>query len=488
MLTAQIIIEILVGVVILNTIGAVATIFREKRDISAIWAWLLVLLVFPVIGFLFYAIFGRRLTDKKIFNMQGQARMGLDQMVRNQKKRLKNGELVKTLDITAGAKEMINMFLRTDKAVLTHKNKVEIFTDGRKKFDQLFADMREAKHHINIEYFTIYDDGIGNELVRVLEERAAAGIEVRVIYDQFGSHGRKTKLFKHLVELGGEVEPFLTGRFQALTFRVNFRDHRKLVIIDGKVGYIGGYNVGDQYLGLSKKFGPWRDTHLRIQGDGVLALQSRFFMDWNATHKNASVKFNDKYFPEIGTGISDGDTSMQIVSSGPDGELQQVKRGYMQMFTAARKSIVIQTPYFIPDEGMLEVLQNAALAGIKVHLMIPHMPDHPFVYQATKYYAHEILENGAKVSIYDGGFLHTKVVVVDDKIASVGSANMDIRSFRLNFEANAFMYDRDIAGRLIGNFHDDLAKSHPLTLQDFKKQSKWQSFKQKFSRLLSPIL
>lgn len=481
-------IEILLGIVVLNTIGAVATVFREKRDISAIWAWLLMLLVFPVVGFLFYAVFGRSLTDKKIFNLQGQARWGLDQMVTNQKKRLRSGELVKTLDITAGAKEMINMFLRTDKAFLTHKNKVEIFTDGRAKFDQLFADMRQAEHHINLEYFTIYDDEIGNELVRVLEERAAAGIEVRVIYDQFGSHGRKTKLFKHLVELGGEVEAFLTGRFQALTFRVNFRDHRKLVIIDGKTGYIGGFNVGDQYLGRSKKFGKWRDTHLRIQGDGVLALQSRFFMDWNATHKNASVKYKEKYFPETAANELGGETSMQIVSSGPDDDLQQVKRGYMQMVAAARKSIVIQTPYFIPDEGMLEVLQNAALAGIKVHLMIPHMPDHPFVYQATKYYAHELLDSGAKVSVYDGGFLHTKVVVVDDKMASVGSANMDIRSFRLNFEANAFMYDRDIAGRLVGNFHDDLAQSHPLTLKDFAEQSKWQSFKQKFSRLLSPIL
>lgn len=480
------IIEITALVVILNTIVAIITVFHEKRDISAIWAWLLVLIVFPIIGFLVYAVFGRKITNKKIFNMKSQIRLGIDTIVANQEERLSSNQLTGAKEITNSAKELVNMFLRTDKAILTEQNHVEIFTDGQAKFASLFKDLKAAQHHINIEYFTIRDDETGRELVQILEERAAAGIRVRVIYDQFGSHGRNKKLFKKLVELGGEVEPFLASRFQILTFRVNFRDHRKLVIIDGKVGYIGGFNVSDQYIKPSKKFGYWRDTHLRIQGDGVLALQSRFFLDWNATHKSTRVEFNAEYFPKATT--INGSTAMQIVSSGPDSDLQQIKRGYMQMIATARKSILIQTPYFIPDSGMLEVIQNAALAGIDVHLMIPSMPDHPFVYQATKYYANEILQCGASVSTYNGGFLHAKVLVIDGKMASVGSANFDIRSFRLNFEGNAFMYDKKVAKELENIFNEDLKKSTPLTLQDFLNQSLWQSFKQRFSRLLSPIL
>ncbi|MCM0598677.1 cardiolipin synthase [Periweissella fabalis] len=480
------IVEITTLIVIINTIVAVITVFHEKRDISAIWAWLLVLIVFPIIGFFVYAIFGRKMTDKKIFNMKSQIRLGIDTIVTNQELRLNSSQFTETQKITKSAKELVNMFLKTDKAILTEQNHVEIFTDGKEKFASLFRDLQQAQHHINIEYFTIRNDKTGQKLVQILEERAAAGIRVRVIYDQFGSHGRNKKLFKKLVELGGEVEPFLASRFQILTFRVNFRDHRKLVVIDGKIGYIGGFNVSNQYIEPSKKFGYWRDTHLRIQGDGVLALQSRFFLDWNATHKTSRVEFNDKYFPRATT--INGSTAMQIVSSGPDSDLQQIKRGYMQMIATARESILIQTPYFIPDSGMLEVIQNASLSGIDVHVMIPSVPDHPFVYQATKYYANEILQCGASVSTYNGGFLHAKVLVVDGKMASVGSANFDIRSFRLNFEGNAFMYDKKVAQELQNIFNEDLKRCTPLTLQDFLNQSLWQSFKQRFSRLLSPIL
>lgn len=477
--------QIVAIIIIINTLVAVFTVFHEKRDISTIWAWLLVLIMFPIVGFLVYAIFGRKITNKKIFNMKSQVRLGLETMVANQETHLADQQLFESDKITNGAKEMINMFLRTDKAILTQQNKVDIFTDGESKFKNLFNDLKHAQHHINIEYFTIRNDETGKELIQILEERAAAGIKVRIIYDQFGSHGRNKKLFKKLVELGGEVEPFLAGKFQLLTFRVNFRDHRKLVIVDGSIGYIGGFNIANQYRKPSKKFGFWRDTHIRIKGDGVLALQSRFFLDWNATHKTNRVEFNTNYFPQNNV---KGTTALQIVSSGPDSDLEQIKRGYMQMIATARKSILIQTPYFIPDSGMLEVLQNAALSGIDVHLMIPSIPDHLFVYQATKYYAYEILQRGAKVSVYNGGFLHAKVIVVDGKLASVGSANFDIRSFKLNFEANAFMYDTKVAEKLEAIFREDLTKSAPLRLQDFVNQSWWQSFKQKFSRLLSPIL
>ncbi len=344
--------------------------------------------------------------------------------------------------VTNAARELVRLFLETDNAILTKKNAVRTYTDGEKLFASLFEDIRRAKHHVNIEFFTWYNDQIGNELVHLLEKKAAAGVQVRIIYDILGSHGSKQKLFKHLIELGGQAEPFLTPKYFPITFRLNFRNHRKITIIDGNIGYIGGFNVGDQYLGRKQRFGYWRDTHLRVMGDAVLSMQSRFFLDWNATTKKAQVSFDDKYFPRTKAA---GTTSMQIVSSGPDDDRQKIKQGYVKMISIATESIYIETPYFVPDGSVLEALSIAAAAGVDVRIIIPDRPDHPFVYRATEYYCRELIQSGGKVYAYRKGFMHSKMVVIDGKIVSIGSANMDIRSFRLNFEANAFLYDREFA-------------------------------------------
>ncbi len=276
-------------------------------------------------------------------------------------------------------------------------------------------------------------------------------------------------------------------RFQLLALRFNFRIHRKIAIIDGKIGYIGGFNVGDQYLGEFTKFGNWRDTHLRMDGDAVLSMQSRFLMDWNATAEaNELLIDTAQYFPE---NIElPGKSMVQIVTSGPDSQVNQIKQGFMRMFASAKQEIIIQTPYFIPDSPILETLEIALMSGVKVRLMIPNKPDHPFVYRATQYYAKELINWGAEVYQYEGGFLHSKVVIIDNEVATVGSANMDIRSFSLNFEANAFIYDRQLATQLELQFNEDVAQSLQLTQDYFDQQSIWMKFKQKFSRLFSPIL
>jgi len=245
--------------------------------------------------------------------------------------------------------------------------------------------------------------------------------------------------------------------------------------------------VGDQYLGQFKKFGHWRDTHLRIHGDAVLSLQSRFLMDWNATAEpNELLVKTTQYFPVIST--LPGRSMVQIVSSGPDNDMKQIKQGFMRMFASARTEITIQTPYFIPDAAILETLEIAVMSGVRVRLMIPDRPDHPFVYRATQYYAKELIDLGAEVYRYDGGFLHSKVVIIDHEIATVGSANMDIRSFALNFETNAFMYDPAFAGQLEALFEQDVSQSTQLTTVDYEEQSIWMTILQKFSRLFSPIL
>ena len=484
-MSSSIIFSIIAIIFILNLIAAIITVFDEKRDIASIWAWLLVLLLFPVVGFFIYAFLGRKISHSKIFDLRTQEDLGIDQIAENQRDLLaKNAE--EDREKYSEQEPFFNLFLNSDEAVLTQKNEVRLFNNGPEKFKALFEDIRNAKNHINVEYFSIFDDELGNQLVDLLTEKAHEGVKVRVLFDQFGSHGRNKKLYERLRAAGGQDMAFLESPWP-ITFRANFRLHRKLVVIDGKIGYIGGLNVGDEYVGKSKKFGNWRDTHTRIVGDAVLSLQGRFFMDWNATAKKENkLQFSKDYFPNDTEG--NGNTAVQIVTSGPDQDTQQIKQGYMRQIASARESITIQTPYFIPDQGMMDLLTVAAMSGVKVRLMIPCMPDHPFVYRATEYYAKELLDAGGEVYTYDNGFIHAKVVTIDGKVSSVGSANMDMRSFGLNFEGNAFMYDEDIAKQLEDFFEQDIKASTHLNEQYFENQSKWLKFKQKFSRLLSPIL
>jgi cardiolipin synthase len=466
-----------------NTVAAVITVFRDKnRDITTIWAWMLVLTLFPVIGFLVYFFFGRKLSHRRIFDLRTQEVMGIDQIAENQRRLV--DELPSGTEFE-DERSFIRLFLTNDQAILTQQNAITVFTDGEKLFDKMFADIRAAKHHINVEFYTIYDDELGNELIDLLTEKAAAGVRVRVIFDVWGSAGRHNAMYKRLREAGGQVEGFLMPRWLPFTLRVNNHDHRKLVIIDGNVGYIGGFNIGDQYLGKKEKFGYWRDTHLRVEGDAVLAMQSRFFLDWNATTVEEKLSFSDDYFPSTPV---HGDTAMQIVSSGPESDDKQIYQGYLRMLSMARQEITIQSPYFIPNQAVMEVLEVAARSGVKIRIMIPDKPDHPFVYRATEYYAHQLVKAGVEVFAYDNGFIHAKTMTIDGKIASVGSANMDIRSYSLNFEVNAFLYDEQLTRQLTQLFDEDIKHATQLTIEYFDAQSRWEKFKQMFSRLLTPIL
>lgn len=453
----------------------------EKRDISAAWAWLFVMLLLPGIGFIIYLFFGWKLNQRQIFDLKAQKRLGISDMAEYQKRNPKNKP---TLD-TNLENDLVQMFLNTDNAILTTKNDLKIFTDGHEKFNSLFEDLKKAKHHINIEYFTIYDDQLGKKLRKILVQKAREGVQVRVLYDLFGSKGSKQKFFKELIQAGGEVTPFMKSKLGYYSFRINFRNHRKIVVIDGSVGYIGGFNIGDQYLGRNKRFGNWRDTHLRLEGSVVLQLQSRFFMDWNASAKRQKVQFSLDYFPQSNV---QNNIPMQIVSSGPENDVQKIKQGYIKMIMGAKHSIWIETPYFIPDDALMEALLIAIRSGIEVRIVIPQMPDHPFVYRATEYYVQQLLKAGARIYSYQNGFMHAKTIVVDNMITSVGSANWDIRSFKLNFEANAFMYDPKAAEQIIATIKNDLKDARELDEEYFKQQSSWKKFRQLASRLISPIL
>ncbi|GKT03809.1 cardiolipin synthase [Furfurilactobacillus entadae] len=478
---AHIIFEVVIYV---NAVLAFITVFREPRDIAATWAWLLVLVFLPVIGFIAYAFVGRRLPKNRLFQIQEQEQLQLDERLALQRAEL-SSERNEADGVTAQALGTVNLFIESDQAFLTRNNRVHVIKDGKALFHELFEDIERAKQSIHIEFYTIYADDIGHDLLNLLIKKANEGVVVRVLYDSWGSMGVRPKFYDPLRAAGGEAYPFLQTRSAWADFRLNFRDHRKIVVIDGTIGYTGGFNIGDQYLGRKEKFGYWRDTHLRIVGAGIYGLQSRFIRDWNATSKVNPLTVTNDLFRV--TKVK-GNTNMQIVSSGPDSDKEQIKMGYLRLINSAQKRLWIQSPYLIPDDSVLDALRVAAGSGVDVRIMIPSMPDHAFVYRATEYYAKQLAREGVKIFKYRNGFVHSKTMVVDDGVASVGSANLDFRSFKLNFELNAFIYDPDITAQLATLFEADSQVSELTTYTDFVSQSWWRKFKQTFSRLLSPIL
>ena len=479
---------------LINIAFAIWTVFRTRRDIASTWAWLLVLSALPIVGFILYLFVGRKLSNDDIFNIRVEQKEYRDKYVRQQERLLKRHKLLLQSERLARARQLVSLSASLDSALVTFNNRVKVFIDGKKLFQQMIADFDQAEDHIYVEFYTFYSDNLGKRVLAALERAAKRGVKVKVLYDLSGSRGTTYKFFSHLEELGGEAQPFNSKANKRITTpRLNYHLHRKIVAIDGKLGYIGGFNIGDQYLGEDPKFGYWRDTHLRVAGQAVIALTARFGMDWNTTcRKTKKERVDlDKLMAdlEIERPSDPGqDVAMQIVSSGPDNDNFAIRRAYESIISSARQYVYIQTPYLIPGEPILESLIIAARSGIDVRVMIPCMPDHPFVYRATEYYAKYLVNNKVKVYKYNNGFIHAKTMVSGNNLASVGSANQDYRSYRLNFEVNAFTYNEELTAQLKQIFENDIQDSTLLTPEYFDQQSNWRKFKQYFSRLLSPVL
>ncbi|SCG81627.1 cardiolipin synthase [Proteiniborus sp. DW1] len=469
---------------ILNIFLAFALIFLERKDPASTWAWLMVLVLVPYLGFILYLTLGRNLSREKMFNTKTEEDVIIRKIMMEQVSYLQSNEIDFNDEEMINYQDMIRMQLISDDSIFTQDNEVEIFTDGKEKFEALLDSIENAKHHIHMLYYIIKNDSLSRKVIAALTKKAKEGVEVRLLYDALGGRTLRKSFFKELTKAGGKVASFFPSKIPLINLRINYRNHRKLAIIDGKCGFIGGFNIGNEYIGLSKKFGYWRDTHLRIKGSAVLMMQTRFFLDWRHTTKEKNT-FNEKYYPVIN---SNGKTGIQIVSSGPDSEQEQIKIGYLKMINSARESIYIQTPYFVPDQSILEALKIASLSGVDVRIMIPNKPDHMFVYWATYSYIGELLDFGVKAYTYENGFIHAKTIVVDGKISSVGTANIDVRSFRLNFEVNAFIYDTKTSTRLKEIFENDLKDCNEITIEKYKKRSIIIIIKESISRLLSPVL
>lgn len=467
-----------------NLLLVLTVIFAERKSPSATLAWIMVLTFIPVVGIFFYLVFNQNLSRSKINKLNENEERIISENLQEQIEEMDKGIYDFGSESTKNWKHLIKLNQVYGQAFYTDNNSACLFTDGSRLSARLLEDIRDARESINIEYYILKKDHVGLELIDLLTQKVKEGVEVRLLLDTLGSRSINDRVLSEYLKAGGKVGYFFKPKFKIFGIRFNYRNHRKIVVIDGKIGYTGGYNVAREYIGEKKKFGYWRDTHIRIEGDAVYDLNARFILDWRFTTKEQLDMLASNFTFSEGS----GSMGMQIVSCGPESPSQEVKRAFMRMITFAEKRVYIQTPYFVPDASTFESLKMAAQSGIDVRVMIPHMPDHMFVYWATYSYVGELLRSGGKVYIYDKGFLHAKTIVVDGEVASVGSANFDNRSFRLNFETNAFIFDKHFAGEMEDVFENDIKNGHELTMEEYSRRSLIIRIKEAFSRLLSDIL
>jgi len=484
----SLILSITAFIYLMNFFSIIATLyFERKKPITAV-VWILVLTLIPIFGFVLYFIFGRNLrpTQKRIFRHKKE----YDD--RYTSKLVSENHLIDSRESFFADKnieqyhDIIKMNIHASRSIYSQDNAITIFIQGKDKFESLLKDIESATDTIHILYYMINNDNIGKKIVNLLTRKAHEGVTVRLLYDHIGSFHTPARMFNQLKKAGGKVYRFFPLSFGTY-FSINYRNHRKIVIIDGKIGYVGGMNIGDEYMGLHKRIKPWRDTHLRITGTSVHSLQERFLMDWSY----ASMKYdlNDvnieaKLFP---TPEITGTIGMQIVSSGPDSKVEQIKRGLIKMINSAKETLFVQSPYFIPDEPFLEALQIAAMSGVDVRVMLPDLPDKQFVYHATTSYISDLLDYKIKVYLYPG-FLHSKMMVMDAKISSIGTANADIRSFILDFEINAFIYDTNFSQKCFDIFTKDMEICHEVTKEIYNSRGVQIKLKEGICRLFSPLL
>ncbi len=464
---------------IINLILVIAIVFFQRRDPAVSVAWVFCFLTLPVISLIVFLIFGCGLktrTRKKYVQKQTLNNYVLSTFLKNEGVTpIESKEIEKHYNL-------YSYLENAAESTCTGNNNVEIITDGKEKFEKLLKDIENAKESINMLYFIIHNDKIGHRIIDLLTKKANEGVEVRLLYDGFGSLFTPHKSFEKLRKAkNGHVAEFFPVRLFSFS-KLNHRNHRKIVVIDGKLAYLGGMNIGDEYM--SEKKLVWRDTHMRITGSAVNDIQKYFALDWEFSTGERLIKRFPAFFPTI---YNDGDIPMQIVASGPDSKADEIKSGMIKMINNARESVYIQTPYFVPDKSFLDAVVSAAQAGVDVRVMIPKTPDKIYVYYTTLSYMGELLEAGARVFLYPG-FIHSKSIVVDDEIATIGTTNIDIRSFQLHFEINAFMYSKKLAADCKKIFNDDEILCKEMTLEMYKKRSVKEVMLEGFFRLFSPIM
>ena len=460
-------------------------IIYETHSSSKTMAYLLFCIFIPLVGILFYLAFGINYWRKKLYTRKMRDD---EKMLEELKKHVLHYEevAIKKEDLQEDDyAELSAMLLKDLQSPLTGNNKVKLLLNGEEKFPELLAALEQAKHHIHIEYYIFEQDGIGSVIIELLIRKAEEGVQVRFIYDDFGSPSIKKKIEKRMRTAGVEIQPFHKVHFYILANRINYRNHRKIVVIDGHTGFVGGINVSDKYINNKQGQLYWRDTHLRIDGPGVYYLQYLFIADWNFCCPG-KLNPRDIYFEPLTA--SNGDAYLQVVASGPDSVQPSVLFSVLQAIYLAKKEILITTPYFIPGDSIMDALRIAGLSGLSVKLLVPGKCDSRLVNAASKAHYNDLLQAGVEVFVYRKGFVHAKTLVIDGKLTMIGTANMDHRSFELNFEVNALIYDSTFSEKMRQVFFEDIKSAELLDPERWYKRSFITQFPEKIARLFSPSL
>jgi cardiolipin synthase len=461
---------------ILSIAFALEAIMKTRTSQGAI-AWTISLFAIPFIALPFYLVFGRNKFDGYLEQRKEIEPESLRLIQRS------TGGIEQHIIPGGGDSPLYTSLFNLARMPATQGNSVELLIDGKQTFDSILEGLGAAEKYILFQFYTIRDDDLGRKLGRVLAEKAKSGVEVYLLFDEIGS--RKfagTRLYRSLKTSGVRVAAFNTTQGRRNRFQLNFRNHRKIVVVDGKSAWIGGHNVGDEYLGKNKKIGHWRDTHTRFQGPSVVGAEIAFATDWRwATRTTINLPLKSVREPQ-------GDCNVLVFPSDPASEFEEAGLMYHQLIVDARKRIWIASPYFVPDRGIVAALQLAALRGVDVRIIIPDEPDGPVVGMANWSYTSELLPAGVKVYRYEGGFLHQKVLVMDDHIAGVGTANFDNRSFRLNFEITLLVHNLDFAQKVEQMLTIDMRQSRRVTREELADKPRWFPLAMGIARLFAPVL
>ena len=457
-------------------IVAMITVLLEHRQPAKTIAWVLVLSFLPLVGIVLYFFFGRRTRKNRHIWEKSLNQLTKRSMIEFAEQ--------KQLELPEEHKELIQLFVNQNFALPFKNNETNVYVSGYEFFPALLAEISKATHHIHIVSYIIDDDPLGRLLRDALIDKARKGVEVRLLFDDVGSWKTPNRFFEQMREEGIEVHPFMPVRFPAFTGKVNYRNHRKIIVIDGKVGFIGGMNLAQRYVKGHKGI-MWRDTHVKISGAAVYGLQRAFLIDW--FHADRTLITDRKYYPD--TTITPNNNLIQIVTSSPTNVWEELEQGYIKILLSAKRYVYMETPYFLPTEPIFFAMRTAALSGVDVRLMVSLKTDSKLVQMASRSYLTQTIQAGVKVICYEEGFNHTKLLVADDNVATIGSANIDFRSFENNFEANAFFYDKSMAQRIKDIFLNDETKCVLLEkIKEINHKSFIYRLWESVVRLLSPLL
>ena len=461
---------------IMAIVSALEAIINARTAQGAV-AWTVSLLTLPYITVPMYLVFGRNRFDGYL-----EQREAMEASFAAMERETRNSLAAHVIEPEDGM-PLYRALAKLARSPATHGNRLDLLINGKQTFDSIVEGMQAAENYILFQFYIIRDDDLGKRLGRVLADKARAGVRVYLIYDEIGSRTfPRTRLYKQLVMTGVEVVAFNTTQGRRNRFQLNFRNHRKIVVVDGKTAWIGGHNVGDEYLGLNKRIGDWRDTHTRLQGPAVLGAELTFATDWLwATRTSLDIDWDFN-------GVAQGDCEVMIFPSDPASEFEEAGLMYLQLIVDARQRIWIASPYFVPDRGIISALQLAALRGVDVRLIIPDEPDGPMVGMANWAFTKELLPAGVKVYRYQGGFMHQKVLLMDDDIAGIGTANFDNRSFRLNFEVTLLARNPDFTQQVSEMLEQDINRSRLVTPTELAAKPRWFPLAMGVARLFSPVL